>query len=202
MNRIKKLREEFGYTQQDLANKLNGSKSVIGLYENEMRKPSLEILVKLSEIFDCSIDYILCKTDIKNAVINVAKIPILGTVKAGYDWLAEENVDYITLKENIPNIKEYYALKITGDSMLPLLSKGDLVIVHDQDDVESGQTAVILINGEEATVKKVVKTNEGIELHSMNPYYPVKKFTYEDMKSIPVKIIGRVKEAKIKGAFE
>ena len=203
MNRIKKLREEFGYTQQDLANKLNGSKSVIGLYENEMRKPSLEILVKLSEIFDCSIDYILCKTDIKNAVINVARIPILGTVKAGYDWLAEENVvDYITLKENIPNIKEYYALKITGDSMLPLLSKGDLVIVHDQDDVESGQTAVILINGEEATVKKVVKTNEGIELHSMNPYYPVKKFTYADMKSIPVKIIGRVKEAKIKGAFE
>lgn len=203
MNRIKKLREEFGYTQQDLANKLNGSKSVIGLYENEMRKPSLEILVKLSEIFDCSIDYILCKTNIKNAVINVARIPILGTVKAGYDWLAEENVvDYITLKENIPNIKEYYALRITGDSMLPLLSDGDLVIVHDQDDVESGQTAVILINGEEATVKKVVKTNEGIELHSMNPYYPVKKFTYEDMKSIPVKIIGRVKEAKIKGAFE
>ena len=203
MNRIKKLREEFGYTQQDLANKLNGSKSVIGLYENEMRKPSLEILVKLSEILDCSIDYILCKTNIKNAVINVARIPILGTVKAGYDWLAEENVvDYVTLKENIPNIKEYYALKITGDSMLPLLSEGDLVIVHDQDDVESGQTAVILINGEEATVKKVVKTNEGIELHSMNPYYPVKKFTYADMKSIPVKIIGRVKEAKIKGAFE
>lgn len=203
MNRIKKLREEFGYTQQDLANKLNGSKSVIGLYENEMRKPSLEILVKLSEIFDCSIDYILCKTNIKNAVINVARIPILGTVKAGYDWLAEENVvDYITLKENIPNIKEYYALRITGDSMLPLLSEGDIVIVHDQDDVESGQTAVVLINGEEATVKKLIKTNEGIELHSMNPYYPVKKFTYEDMKSIPVKIIGRVKEAKIKGAFE
>lgn len=86
---------------------------------------------------------------------NLNVIPILGTVKAGYDWLAEENVvDYVTLKENIPNIKEYYALKITGDSMLPLLSEGDLVIVHDQDDVESGQTAVILINGEEATVKR------------------------------------------------
>lgn len=114
MNRIKKLREEFGYTQQDLANKLNGSKSVIGLYESETRKPSLEILVKLSEIFNCSIDYILCKTDIKNAIINIAKIPILGTVKAGFDWLAEENVvDYITLKEDISNIKEYYALRIT-----------------------------------------------------------------------------------------
>ncbi|MGN1297712.1 MAG: LexA family protein [Clostridia bacterium] len=203
MNRIKFLREEFNMTQQELADKLNGAKSTVAMYEKGDRKPSLEILVKLSEIFDCSIDYILCKTDVRNAVINLARIPILGTVKAGYDWLAEENVvDYITLKENIPNIKEYYALRITGDSMLPLLSEGDLVIVHDQDDVESGQTAVVLINGEEATVKKVVKTNEGIELHSMNPYYPVKKFTFEDMKKIPVKIIGRVKEAKIKGAFE
>lgn len=66
MNRIKILREEFGFTQQDLADKLESSKSVIGLYESETRKPSLEILVKLSEIFNCSIDYILCKTDIKN----------------------------------------------------------------------------------------------------------------------------------------
>ena len=150
-----------------------------------LQKVSLEDLKKLSD---------------KN---KLSKIPILGTVKAGYDWLAEENVvDYITLKENLPNIKEYYALKITGDSMLPLLSEGDLVIIHSQDDVESGQTAVVLINGEEATVKKVIKTSEGIELHSMNPYYPVKKFNFEDMKNIPVKIIGRVKEAKIKGAFE
>jgi repressor LexA len=141
-----------------------------------------------------------------NSDINKS-IPILGTVKAGYDWLAEENVigyitDENTVKGYEKNIQEYYALKVIGDSMLPLLSEGDLVIVHDQDDVESGQTAVVLINGEEATVKKVVKTNEGIELHAMNPYYPVKKFTFDDMKNIPVKIIGRVKEAKIKGAFE
>lgn len=138
---------------------------------------------------------------------NMPKIPILGTVKAGYDWLAEENViGYITDKNTVKdyenNINEYYALKVTGDSMLPLLANGDMVIVHNQDDVESGQTAIVLINGEEATIKKVVKTNEGIELHAMNPYYPIKKFTFEDMKKIPIKIIGRVKEAKIKGAFE
>lgn len=66
MNRIKKLREEFGYTQQDLANKLNGAKSTIAMYENETRKPSMEILIKLSEVFNVSIDYILCKTDIRN----------------------------------------------------------------------------------------------------------------------------------------
>lgn len=139
--------------------------------------------------------------------IQTLRFQYFGTVKAGYNWLAEENVigyitDEDTVKDYEKNIKEYYALKVIGDSMLPLLSEGDLVIVHDQDDVESGQTAVVLINGEEATVKKVIKTHEGIELHAMNPYYPVKKFTFEDMKHIPIKIIGRVKEAKIKGAFE
>lgn len=66
MNRIKTLREEFNYTQQDLSNKLNCSKSVIGLYENETRKPSMEVLIKLSEIFNCSIDYILGKSDVRN----------------------------------------------------------------------------------------------------------------------------------------
>lgn len=200
-NRIKALREELGLKQEELANKMSVSPSSIGMYETNKREPNNELILKLAQFFNVSTDYLLGKIDTRNN--NIVKIPILGTVKAGYDWLAEENiVDYITLKENIPNVNEYYALRITGDSMLPLLAEGDLVIVHDQDDVESGQTAVILINGEEATVKKVVKTNEGIELHAMNPYYPVRKFTFEDMQNIPVKIIGRVREAKIKGAFE
>lgn len=203
MNRIKQLREYNKITQEELANRLKLSKGIISLYEKEERKPSLKILIKLSEIFNCSIDYLLCKTDTKNAIVNSVRIPILGTVKAGYDWLAEENVvDYITLKENIYNIEEFYALTVIGDSMLPLLSEGDLVIVHHQEDVESGQTAIVLINGDEATVKKVIKTAHGIELHSMNPYYPVKRFSFDDIKTIPVKIIGRVKEAKIQGVFD
>jgi transcriptional regulator with XRE-family HTH domain len=66
MNRIKNLREEFGMTQQELADKIDGAKSTIAMYEKGDRKPSLEVLIKLSEIFNCSIDYILCKTDIRN----------------------------------------------------------------------------------------------------------------------------------------
>ena len=202
-NRIKILREELGLKQEELANKMSVSPSSIGMYETNKREPNYELILKLAQFFDVSTDYLLGKSDNRNSDVPISRIPILGTVKAGYDWLAEENiVDYITLKENIPNVGEYYALRITGDSMLPLLAEGDLVIVHDQDDVESGQTAVVLINGEEATVKKVIKTKDGIELHAMNPYYPAKKFTFEDMQKIPVKIIGRVREAKIKGAFE
>lgn len=203
MNRIKFLREEKGLYQKDLAKLLDVSIPAINYYENEKRAIDTDTASILADYFNVSIDYLLGKSDTRSTLVTINKIPILGTVKAGYNWLAEENiVDYITIKENMPNIKEYFALRITGDSMLPLLSDGDLVIVHSQDDVESGQTAVILINGEEATVKKIIKTNEGIELHAMNPYYPVKKFTFEDMKNIPVKIIGRVRQAKIKGFFE
>ena len=85
MNRIKELREGFGYTQQDLANKLECSKSVIGLYESETRKPSMEVLIKLSEIFNCSIDYILGKSNIRNPEkinIDEADIAFANGVKA------------------------------------------------------------------------------------------------------------------------
>ena len=82
MNRIKMLREEFNYTQQELADKLECSKSVIGLYESETRKPSMEVLIKLSEIFNCSIDYILGKSDIRNPE-KVQDDP-LGFAKIGF----------------------------------------------------------------------------------------------------------------------
>lgn len=82
MNRIKMLREEFGYTQQELANKLESSKSVIGLYESGTRKPSLEVLIKLSEIFNCSIDYILCKSDVRN--IEKSQEDPLGLAQIGF----------------------------------------------------------------------------------------------------------------------
>lgn len=188
--------------RNDVSRELNIPYSTLTDWYNGNIYPRIDKIQLLANYFGIQ------KADLVESNSNINKnIPILGTVKAGYNWLAEENVigyitDENTVKSYEKNLHEYYALKVTGDSMLPLLSEGDLVIVHDQDDVESGQTAVVLINGEEATVKKVIKTNEGIELHAMNPYYPVKKFTFEDMKNIPVKIIGRVKEAKIKGAFE
>ena len=102
MNRIKQLRKEFGFTQQDLANKLNCSKSIIGLYENELRKPSMEILLKLSRIFDCNIDYLL-------GVSNVCSIPDLDDLDIafsnGIKGLNEEN------RETLKNIMKGLLLK-------------------------------------------------------------------------------------------
>lgn len=92
MNRIKKLREEFGYTQQDLANKINGAKSTVAMYENETRKPSMEVLIKLSNLLNCSIDYLLCKTDIRNPgkqLDDILNESMIGMTKAEYENLTE-----------------------------------------------------------------------------------------------------------------
>lgn len=106
MNRIKFLREKFGYTQQELADKLNGAKSTIAMYENETRKPSLEVLIKLSEIFNCSIDYILCKSDVRNPEeiknVQFANAGGLDTTDLDEDDLEElqRQIDYIKKMKN------------------------------------------------------------------------------------------------------
>ncbi len=74
------------------------------------------------------------------------------------------------------------------------MSDGDYVVIQQQNDFNSGDYCVVLINGEEATVKRVFKTDNGIELVALNPSYLSKKFTFEDMKKIPVQVIGIVKQ--------
>ncbi len=131
------------------------------------------------------------------------EIPVLGKVKAGYDYLANENiVGKIYLDFKPSDAENYYALQVTGDSMEPLFSDGDIAIVHKQDDFENGNTCIVLINGDEATVKKVIKTDNGVDLIAMNPYYPTRHFTKDEMNNIPVKIIGKVIEARKRKIFE
>lgn len=131
------------------------------------------------------------------------KIPILGKVKAGYNYLVDENkIGHIYLDYAPSDPENYYALQVTGNSMEPLFDDGDIAIVHKQDDFDSGNTCIVLINGDEATIKKVVRMEDGVDLIAMNPYYPVRHFTKEEMNKIPVQIIGRVVEARKRKQFE
>lgn len=128
----------------------------------------------------------------------VKEVPLLGTVKAGYDYLAQENwigtvdVDASLVKDG----SEYFALKVHGDSMSPILIEDDIVIVKKQDDFETGDIVVAIINGDEATIKKGKKTDNSILLQPLNNNYEPLIFTNDEMKTIPVKIIGIVKQLK------
>ena len=103
MNRIKYLREELNMTQQELADKINGAKSTIAMYEKGDRKPSMEVLINLSEIFDCSIDYLLGQSDIKNPE-KLKKISFANAGGLNTDGLEHE--DLLELQKQIDYIKK------------------------------------------------------------------------------------------------
>ena len=128
----------------------------------------------------------------------IVDIPLLGTVKAGYDYMAQENwegmikVDKDVIKDGF----DYFALEVKGNSMSPVLIEGDIVIIKKQEDFENGDIVVAIIDGDEATIKKGKKSDNSILLQPLNPDYEPLIFTYDEMKTIPVIIVGIVKQLK------
>lgn len=210
-NRLQKAMNLKNMKQVDLVEKTNIDKSLISNYLKGKYKAKQDNLYLLAKVLNVSEAWLMGydvpmernSEDILNKIgaipisdIDVTNIPLLGTVKAGYDYLAQENIiDYISFKVDGTDKENYYALNVVGDSMTPLFDDGDTVIVHKQDDFENGDNCVVLINGEEATIKKVYKGNTGIELKAVNPYYPPRVFSKEDIKDLPVKIIGVVEKS-------
>lgn len=126
-------------------------------------------------------------------------IPVLGCVAAGYPIEAEQNIlDWEEISDKLASSGEHFALKIKGDSMEPKFSTGDVVIVRKQDFAEDGDYVIVLIDGHEATCKRLKKYDDGIALVSMNPTYQPKYFSKEEILSVPVQILGVVKELRAK----
>ena len=190
----------------ELSEKTGIDKSKISSYMSGRYKAKQDGVYLLAQALNVSevwlMGYDVPMESIPIKKIDKIKIPVLGKVKAGYDYLAQENIIGYESIDNVPDPENYYALQVTGDSMEPLFSDGDIAIVHKQDSFDSGNTCIILVNGDEATVKKVVKMDDGIDLIAMNPYYPVRHFSKNEINEIPVKIIGKVVEARKRKAFE
>ena len=199
MNRIKLLRNEFNMTQQDLATKLNLVKGSIAMYENETRKPSMEVLIKLSEIFNCSIDYLLGKSNNKNTDLKdkLFLIPIVGKVAAGKPIFANENIEgYLPidpLMYNLTSPNGFFFLQIQGESMNKLIKNGSFALIKKQDYAENGDVIVAIVNGDdEATVKRYKQLNEQfIMLEPVSEDSSFQPITI-DLKSTKFSIIGKV----------
>ena len=199
--RLSELINNNNYTLDKIEEYVGKTNATISRYASgEITGVKRSTLVKLADFFKVSPAWLAGFTDQKYDNFDSKQVfPLLGTVKAGYDYLASENiVSYVSIDKNVSDPENYFALKVVGDSMQPILYDDDIVIVHSQNDIESGQVGIILINGEEATVKRIVKHNDYIELISFNSYYPPKKVT----KDIEIKIIGKVVEARISKIFE
>lgn len=126
-------------------------------------------------------------------------IPVLGCVRAGYPAEAVENIlDYEEISEEMARQGEFFALRVKGDSMLPRFVDGDVVIVRKQEDIDSGDIAIMLVNGDEATIKKVQKFKGGINLIPANSAYDTLTFTDKQIIELPVTCLGKVVELRAK----
>lgn len=127
------------------------------------------------------------------------RVPVLGRVAAGLPLLADEEViDWEELPKAWKLKGDYFGLVIKGTSMEPRMCEGDVVIIRKQDTCESGQTAIVMVNGDEATCKRVVYHDNGLSLVSYNPVFPPQFYTSAEVENLPVKILGVVAELRAK----
>lgn len=164
----------------------------------ELSKAMFINIEDLLNMLDKTQEFIVNNNKLDNFGNPVVSIPILGTVKAGYDYLAQENwIGTVDVETSlVGNGKDYFALKVHGNSMSPVLIEDDIVIIKKQNDFENGDIVVAIINGDEATIKKGKKSDSSILLQPLNTAYEPLIFTYDEMKTIPVEIIGIVKQLK------
>jgi len=198
---IKSLREKHEMTQDQLAEKLGTTKQTVFKYENDIitNIPSDKVEL-MAEIFSVSPAYIMGWDEPVHKTIKGIRIPVLGHVRAGIPIDAYEDIlDYEEITPSMALDGEYFGLQVKGDSMEPKFSEGDVVIVRKQEDAECGDIIIALVNGDEATIKKLIKyEGGGIALVASNPLYAPMHFTEEDIATKPVAIIGKVVELRAK----
>jgi len=127
------------------------------------------------------------------------RIPVLGRVAAGVPIEAiGEIIDYEEISQEMAATGDFFGLRIQGQSMEPKISEGDVVIVRKQDDCDTGDVAVVMINNCDATVKRIKKVDNSLMLVATNPAYDPMLFSPAEVKKLPVKIIGKVVELRAK----
>jgi len=198
MERLKILRKRAGMTQQEIATKLGVDRSTYTKYETGQSEPTFETLQALSNMFDVNVDFLMGGSGrISNKSLS---IPVLGDVAAGLPIEAIENIiDYEEITKELAATGEFFALRLRGDSMAPRMCAGDVVIVKRQSDAETGDVAVVLVNGDSATVKTIKKERDGIWLIPNNPAaYTPKFYSRAECIKLPLEIIGIVVELRAK----
>lgn len=199
--RISKAIERSGYSYAELAAITGISKSSLQRYATgETTKIPIDAIENIAAATHTDAKYLLAwdtPSEPSNITAvyedHIRMIPVYESVSAGFGALAEDKVvEYIPLRiVSDYEAAETICIRVEGESMYPKIENGDLIQVHKQESVDSGDIAVMLLDGEEGLVKKVLYGTNWIELHSINPMYPVQRFENEDV--LRLRVVGKVK---------
>ena len=197
---MRRYRKQCGYSQKDLASQLFVTQQAVGKWERGEATPNPETVLKIAKILGITTDQLLGDTATP-ASTGGTWVPVLGDVAAGIPIEAVENiVDYEEIDSSMASTGEFFGLRIKGSSMEPRIRDGDVVIVRRQEDAETSDTAVILVNGDSATVNRIKKEPDGsLWLLPNNPAYDPQHYSPAEIATLPVRIIGKVVE--LRGKF-
>lgn len=202
-NIFKQCRIKSGHSQKEIATILDVSPSTVSKWESGSSLPDQSILPKIADLYGVSVDYLLGRTEESNIAggyvpENIVAFPVIGSVRAGYDGMIQEydTGEFIPIPVEFLHgrcPKDFMVFAIKGDSMYPRLLDGDRVLVLRTDSVDSGKTAVIIYNGDEATVKKVIykQDEDWLDLVPANPEYATKHIVGADLEQC--RVIGEVR---------
>lgn len=196
-NNIRFYLSQNGISQTEICQTLGFSMSTFSDWVHARTYPRIDKIELMANYFGIEkSDLVEERTKSQRAGIS---INVLGRVAAGIPINAiTEIIDTEEISEDLAKTGDFFALQIKGESMEPKISNGDVVIVRQQDDAETGDTVIALINGDDAVCKRLRKYKEGLELISTNPSYAPLYFDEETIKNKPVKIIGKVVELRAK----
>ena len=196
--RIFEARKRRKISRKEIADFLQVHETTIKRYEDgNTKKLPTDRLEKIAKYLNTSIEYLMGWEEEQKP--QGVKIPVLGTVPAGIPISAVEDIlDYEEIPKSWENQGVFFGLKIKGDSMLPILTDGDIVIVRKQSTADNGDTVIAMVNGDDATCKRYERSNNGIMLIPNNSSYTPTFYTNEEIASLPVTIIGKVVELRRK----
>jgi len=190
--KLRSARRDAGLTQKELAAKIGAKHNSISNWENEQNKPGPDTIELLCAILGVSPNYFFNgpNVDLPSNILplpHTRKVPLLGDIACGEPIFAEENYDG---KVDIPDhIHADFALRCKGDSMIGArIQNGDLVFIHQQETVDNGEIAAVLID-DEATLKRVYQYPDRLVLNPENPKYEPLVYTGCELAS--VRILGR-----------
>jgi len=193
--RLKELRDATGVNQKEFAEMFGANNTTYNRYESgDIKSMPADLIESISKRFDINPAWLIGFENVDKYMIyekayqNVRRLPVLGKIAAGIPILAQEDLlDY----EYVPEcFKADFCLKVQGDSMIGArILDGDLVYIKQQPEVENGEIAVVLIDGQDATLKRFYRTDGKITLRSENPNYPDQIYTKKDNVTILGKAI-------------
>ncbi len=202
--RIEDTRKELGMTLDDVAKAVSVARSTIQRYEKGLiTSPKIPVLVSIAKALGVNDKWLMGMSDERELAVTAEQekddrvpVPLLGEVAAGLGCYAQDNIRGYIFEDRalVGDKDEFSYLKVVGDSMYPEFKEGDLVLVKSQSVVESGSYAVVMVDDELGVVKRVIYGPGFVELQSVNPMYPPRRFEGEEVAKI--RIFGLVKGMK------